>query len=112
MDETETYTASICTDCYMFNHYGDGSTWWSYSFGDHVTPEMANDIRQGFDKLGNVITGDHHGEHCTQEYDSLCHCDETYFSWSPCEICKSSLGGDRHEIDIVTMEKIERIEVK
>ena len=80
---TETYTASICTDCHMYSHYGDDS------FSDYVTPEMASDIRQGFDELGNVHVADHH--------------EEAHFSWSPCDICGSHLGGDRHDVDIIEM---------
>jgi len=102
--------ASICTDCYMYSHYRDES------LGDHVTPEMEQDIKQGFDKLSNVHIADHHhtltcawfpyctfyseGNKCTGED---CTCSETYFSWSPCDICESNLGGDRHDVDIIEM---------
>jgi hypothetical protein len=86
--------ASTCTDCYMYSHYGDES------FSDYVTPEMEKDIRQGFDKLGEVLIGDHHGEYCTGDYGS-CMCHETHFSWSPCDVCGSNLGGVRHDVDIV-----------
>ncbi len=99
MNTTQTYMASICTDCYMFNHNGDDS------FSDYVTPEMESHIRQGFDKLGNVIIGDHHGDDCDHDWDWQCVCYETHFSWSPCDICESSLGGDRYDVDIVEMVK-------
>ena len=93
MNTTQKYIAygiSICTDCYMFNHYGDDS------FSDYVTPEMESDIRQEFDKLGNVIIGDHHrgGD---------CFCCEAHFSLSPCDICESNLVSDRYYVDIVEM---------
>ena len=99
--------ASICTDCYMHSHFGN-------ELSDHVTLEMENDIRQGFSKLGNVHIADHHHtltcswfpyctfyseeNKCTGED---CTCSETYFSWAPCEICGSNLGGNRHDVDIV-----------
>ena len=87
--------ASICTDCYMFNHYGDDS------FSDHVTPDMNRDIKREFDKLGNVSLDDHHGDYCTRVIDGGdCNCSETHFSWAPCDICRSPLGGDRHDVDI------------
>ena len=100
MNKKDHSKASICTDCYMYSHYKDES------LGDHVTPEMESDIRQGFDKLGNVHIADHHHTltscfdpfECTGED---CTCSETRFSWSPCEICGSNLGGDRHYVDII-----------
>ena len=58
--------ASTCTDCYMYYHYGDES------FSDYVTPEMEKDIRQGFDKLGEVLIDDHHGEYCTGNTTVVC----------------------------------------
>ena len=94
--------ASICTDCYFYSHYG------ADSLADYITSEMEQDIKQGFDKLGNVHMADHHGEHCTlcigkQDIESWCTCSETHFSWSPCEICGSNLGGNRHDVDIIEM---------
>jgi hypothetical protein len=99
--------ASICTDCYMYSHYGDES------LAEYDTPvdskgrpltqsasEMAHDIRQGFDKLGAVRIADRHVESCDHDWDWQCVCYEAYFSWAPCGICDSHLGGDRHDVDI------------
>jgi hypothetical protein len=72
---------------------------------DYVTPEMAHDIRQGFDRLGDVIMGDTHGNDCDHNWDWQCVCYETYFSWSPCGICDSPLGGDRHDVDIIQIKR-------
>jgi len=96
---------SICTDCYFYSHYG------ADSLSDYITPSMEQDIKQGFDKLGNVHIADHHGDDCgflaqsplRHDPDILCVCDEAYFSWSPCEICGSNLGGNRHDVDIIEM---------
>jgi hypothetical protein len=107
-------TYEICTDCYFYSHYGDDI------FLDHITidigtvppswmpehkqhQEHIQDIKQGFDKLGNVSIEVHHGEYCTQEYDSWCLCHETHFGWSPCDICDSRLGGDRHDVNIISV---------
>jgi hypothetical protein len=27
---------------------------------------------------------------------------ESHFSWSPCELCGSTLGGDREDVDVLT----------
>jgi hypothetical protein len=49
-------------------------------------------------------SGDHH-DGCAQgqDYDADCDCeyDNGGFSWSPCEMCLSSLGGDRHAITLL-----------
>jgi len=95
----DTTELSICSDCYMYHHNGDDG------FSDYVTPEMQRDIKLGFDKLGNILMSDHlcpHGDDCDHAWDWGCVCNyETYFSWSPCDICESRLGGDRHDVDII-----------
>ena len=91
----DTTELSICSDCYMYHHNGDDS------FSDYVTPEMQRDIKLGFDKLGNILMSDHHGDDCDAIYILEAYRYETYFSWSPCDICESHLGGDRHDVDII-----------
>mgnify|MGYP005822739819 CR=1 FL=1 len=96
----DTLELAICSDCYMYYHDTD-------SLGsDYLTPEMAHDIRQGFDRLGDVIMGDTHGEDCDDPEDwEDCNCNETHFSWSPCGICASYLGGNRHDVDIIQIKR-------
>ena len=86
---------SICTDCYMFQHFGDDS------LTGYVTPDMERDIKQGRDKLGDVIIGDRHNDDCEYECDWQCDCFDPHFSWSPCDMCDSQLGGNRHDVNIM-----------
>jgi hypothetical protein len=94
MTTTTTTTASICVDCYMFAHYDDET------FGSDETPDMRRDIVAGFETLDDAIIGDAHHGH--DDYSHDCTCYEPYFSWMPCDICGSTLGGNRHDVDIVS----------
>ena len=92
---TTTTPASICTPCYMYAHYGDET------FGSDETPDMRRDIVAGFETLGDAIIGDAHNDECSSDTGD-CTCYEPYFSWAPCDICNSTLGGDRHDVTIVS----------
>jgi len=88
---------SICTDCYMYSHYGDEG------FGDYVSQDMVHGIRRGFDKLGNVRLEDSHRD-CDHHWDCVCiEASRGSFRWSPCDICESGLGGDRHDVETMTV---------
>jgi hypothetical protein len=97
---TTTTPASICTPCYMFAHYGDET------FGSDETPDMRRDIVAGFETLDDAIIDDAHHDDCkivvnyANSHD--CTCYEAHFSWMPCDICNSTLGGDRHDVNIVS----------
>ena len=78
----------MCGDCYMYAHYGEET------FGDDTTPDMRRDIVGAFDKLGDArYRGDVRW--------SIGDAHNTHFSWAPCDICGSTLGGDRHDVTIV-----------
>ena len=95
MTTMTTTPATTCGDCYMYAHYGDET------FGDDTTPDMRRDIVGAFDKLGDAIIGDAHNDDCRSDTGD-CTCYETHFSWAPCDLCGSTLGGDRHDVTIVS----------
>jgi hypothetical protein len=67
-------TFSACVGCYYYAANGHA---------DDTTSERVAEIEQAFSENGpNLCAGD----------------DLTEFSWSPCELCGSTLGGSRHEI--------------
>jgi hypothetical protein len=93
---------SICVDCYFYAHYGAESL-------NEVGPELQRDIVDAFDRLGDIIIGDDHRDGCgivvnyAQSED--CTCSEGYFSWAPCDICDSRLGGNRQDVTIIEVGK-------
>lgn len=66
-------TYSVCLDCFDFAHHGD----------ENLEPPRAREIEKAF--LREEI---HHLSPIGEDWTS-------YFSWSPCEICRSHLGGER-----------------
>jgi hypothetical protein len=84
METNAIYELSICVDCYFYDKYG------LESFTDGIVKSLDDDQRQaiidGFDKLGTGLMSDRHDD------------SKVYFSWSPCDICDSHLGGDRWDV--------------
>lgn len=48
------------------------------------------------------LSADEHNENCTPKDREVeaCECDQLGFSWSSCEGCGSSLGGDRYALTL------------
>lgn len=77
-----------CTDCVLLIANGE------------VTDQHGNDIAE---ELAERIA-DHLGTEfamCTLVVESS-EDGDGWFSWSPCEICGSELGGDRHHVSALT----------
>ena len=80
-------TLAACTDCYFYFHYSD------YLINDdfnteHLSEEDKQNIISGFNKNSE--------DYNISELDN--DSNDTHFSWSNCDMCGSSLGGDRHEL--------------
>lgn len=76
--ERQNYGLLFCTDCTLVVVNGDSS-----GISDEKRLEEVN---KGLDNLEpNVVYIGEHSE----------------FSWSQCDCCKSTLGGSRHEFDIL-----------
>ena len=90
------YDLSICEDCYFYDQYGlesfEGGGEHSV-VGSSLDDDQRQDIIDGFDKLGRGLMSDRH--------EFL----EVYFSWSPCDICESHLGGDRYHVVWTTFKR-------
>ena len=84
----DTATLSVCTDCVMFIANGD------------LPPEDDRDRDEAI--IAGVEREQSDGGH-------LCLGEEhtAYFSWSRCECCNTSLGGDRYDIVLLTPVKVE-----
>ena len=93
----EKYKLDICIDCVYYNEYGH--------IGDEheeCACETCIAVRKGFTKLG-----EEHGS-----YDIASNQDEAlveferipFFSWQPCDICESHLGGNRYEVNLLILE--------
>jgi len=72
---------SVCADCYCFFHYG------LESFEPQL--ELTKDQQQKIIDSFNEILKDY------QIFDNHDSENGSSFSWSSCNICNSSLGGDR-----------------
>ncbi len=49
-----------------------------------------------------LIAGGDHEDWCQLDDGSEeCSCDDGGFSWSPCEVCLSTLGGDRYAVTML-----------
>jgi len=87
---SHTITFSVCIDCYFYHYYSDESYWSGdeENYTEHLSEEDKQNIKSSFDK----ITEDYN----ISELDN--DSDDTHFSWANCDMCGSSLGGDRHEL--------------
>lgn len=96
MAETrETATGWICTDCMMLLANGE------------TPPEMdENETAAWLDSLDDSemtpgLMADEHDEDCPNHGEwqgEECYCETQDFSWSPCDSCRSHLGGTRHAV--------------
>lgn len=81
----ELHPAAICTDCLMIVANGDDS-----GIEDPEAHREAMD--EGMEGIVRVVPGDWACDACQYpEYG----CDG-FFSWSPCDLCRVPLAGDRH----------------
>lgn len=74
-------TLSVCADCLEYLANGEGE----------LEPERLADIRAGIEReRGDVVlSGEDEG-----------------FSWSPCQLCESPLGGDRFGAAVLVAEGV------
>ncbi|MCP4307341.1 MAG: hypothetical protein GY788_21215 [bacterium] len=98
----ETIELDVCADCLMFIANGDtpepaccDSHHWSDD-SDHEPVSADGWAVSNLDSWDgwNLIAGGCECEHCADDTgENPC---EGWFSWSSCEACGSSLGGDRY----------------
>ena len=87
--QKEKWELVICSDCVYYNEYGN--------IGDeHTGCECGTcvDVSNGFTKLG-----EEHGDYVIG-WNCI-----PYFSWMPCDICESNLGGDRYTVNLIEHEE-------
>lgn len=69
-------------------------------------PERAEEVREGIRRNGGRVgIGHFHGvDYCGREhgedYDEQTECETQDFSWTPCHLCGSTLGGSRHALHV------------
>ena len=104
----DTYEMYVCVDCYMEHHHNDNPE-------HHAIMQSAMERELG-DKSGHLSSGiivDKPENDCHSDCGDCYDCDdynasmEQYeaevendgyeeFSWSPCDVCRTKLGGSRH----------------
>ena len=104
----ETYEMSVCVDCYMEHHHNDNPE-------HHAVMQSAMERELG-GKNGHLSSGiivEKPENYCLWDCGECYDCDdynastEQYeaevendgyeeFSWSPCDLCHTKLGGSRH----------------
>jgi hypothetical protein len=92
-------TSWACVDCLFLLANGDTDPMWS----DAEQADFLARFERGTDgaevTLGMLAT--EHDETCPNYGDwqgHECSCETRTFSWSPCGVCGSSLGGSRHAV--------------
>lgn len=88
---TDEYTDIwVCVDCYWIHHYGDISP--DYRDRDN-TDERNDECLAAYMKLGG-------NQYVTDNTDSETGEGIDEFSWSPCQCCRSHLGGNRYRLAV------------
>jgi hypothetical protein len=92
----EKYKLDICSDCIYYNEYGN--------LGHNLLDKCRNTlgytcetcvaVQAGFTKLS-----EEHGDYVIG-WNCI-----PYFSWMPCDICESNLGGDRYAVNLIEHEE-------
>ena len=82
-------TLWVCVDCYLTRE-GDGPT--------EETEREPWGLLDDTYQVGCGLPEEAHAADCTEEQwsDGGCECEYVEFSWSGCDACGSSLGGDRY----------------
>ena len=86
----DTTTLEACLDCYLAYHEGDALTLPGdvTSVTDGISPEQHNKDCGAFE-----LSEDDGNFYATG---NDCECEVINFSWSRCDFCGSTLGGERH----------------
>ena len=91
-----------CTDCIMWLANGEPPT--DMSESELAAWRAAMDEHIGDSELTLGMLASEHDDSCpvkiADSYDAVdeCYCDTRSFSWSPCDVCGSNLGGERHAV--------------
>ena len=105
MNTHDALTFSVCVDCYMEHHHGDTG----HNIEKHIQREL--DGKGGHLSSGIIV--DKPENYCLWDCGECYDCDDysndmiryeeevendgyEEFSWSECDLCRSSLGGSRH----------------
>lgn len=99
----EPVTLWACTDCYFAAVNDD--------YSGIEGAEREQEVRAAIERVGDITPGldySQHADDCdvTRDYlegvagESECECEHVTFSWTPCDICLSHLGGSRHAFTI------------
>lgn len=98
----ETIELAACVDCYMFLHGIPAE-----DRGEDYPEETLKAIeRIAADNGGaRIDAGGVACDYPDDHVDGDCDCGEYGFSWSRCEVCLSSLGGDRYGVTLILTPK-------
>ena len=94
----EKYELDICIDCVYYNEYGNIGDEHKECIGFDAC-ETCKMCAGGFKKIGIE-----HGKYEIASnigYWDIC---DPFFSWQPCDICESHLGGNRYEVNLLILE--------
>ena|SRR5262247_1617336 len=86
---------AICTDCLLDMANGECGNETEHGCTDEVRTATWTGWRGGSATLGRFTDECGHDWH-TQAEEHTEQCEQLGFSWSSCDMCGSSLGGDRH----------------
>jgi hypothetical protein len=103
LDSGNFVAARLCHDClYIVSYaaYPEGDTDW--------TTERANTVAANLAAYDVTIGHNHNGEyaerscwHYPNRCEDDCDCAKTDFSWAPCDLCSSALGGSRGDAILI-----------
>jgi len=77
---------SVCVDCLQYLANGD--------IGDSLPDEEQSEVYHRIEKEYKELKGDNYDVFLGDDY-------EGFFSSYPCQLCKSHLGGDRFDTNLV-----------
>jgi hypothetical protein len=101
MFDTMLCSGWACTDCLMLLANGETSPEWTQEETDAYVARVEERNPAGSITLGMVREehecADDDGQ-TENDRGGECECEQQSFSWSPCDVCGSNLGGSRHAV--------------
>lgn len=93
-----TCTIWVCQDCML--HHANGECGSCYTDEAHGREPMGlvDQPMSGYDMVAMGMLDEFHTEGCMELFG--CDCETMTFSWSSCDGCGSTLGGERHAMTL------------
>lgn len=101
----DTCTIWVCTDCIMHHVNGECGSCHTDEGHDCEPLNLVDKPMSGYDMVTTGMLWDQHDTSCHNYPDGTaqnieCDCEIMTFSWSSCDGCGSTLGGERHAMTL------------